>query len=97
MNYAIDFEQLFVRIFGNFWYQSIRQTQENVHLLGTKFKNNFETILHDPLVMRACLTGIITENVCLMWNKNCILVIWKVIEVVKTSSTDELCNIVLRI
>ena len=49
MNYAIDFEQLFVRIFGNFWYQSIRQTQENVHLLGTKFKNNFETILHDPL------------------------------------------------
>ena len=52
MNFAIDFDQLFVRIFGNFWYQSIRKPQENVFLLGAKFKNNFETILHDLLFYR---------------------------------------------
>ena len=50
MNFAIDFDQLFVRIFENFWYQSIRRPQENVFLLGAKFKINFETILHDLLL-----------------------------------------------
>ena len=49
MNFAIDFDQLFVRIFENFWQQSIRRPQENVFLLGAKFKINFETILHDLL------------------------------------------------
>ena len=35
INFAIDFDQLFVRIFGNFWYQSIRKTRKNGFMLET--------------------------------------------------------------
>ena len=35
INFVIDFDQLFVRVFGNFWNESIRKTQENGFMLGT--------------------------------------------------------------
>ena len=35
INFVIDFDQVFVRIFGNFWYESIRKTQENEPMLET--------------------------------------------------------------
>ena len=50
INFVIDFDQVFVRIFGNFWYESIRNTQKNGFMLGTKFKNNFQTVLDDLLL-----------------------------------------------
>ena len=49
MNFAIDFDQVFGRIFWNFWYQSIRQALFYEIRWRVKIKNYFETILDDPL------------------------------------------------
>ena len=49
INFGIDFDQIFVRVFWKFWYESIRKTEKYGHIRRVKIKNYFETILDDLL------------------------------------------------
>ena len=49
INFAIDFDQVFGRIFWKFWYESIRQALFYENMRRVKIEIHFETILDDLL------------------------------------------------